>query len=70
MHLLVGFEREEEMHNSTLVELNLEEEENDTTTSCPPFSSGIPPRRKTMFSACKVQLIWAVKPQKLLIRTI
>jgi len=53
MHIFIGFKRKEEMYYSTLAELNLEEEENGTTSSSPSFSSGISTRGKAMLSACK-----------------
>lgn len=53
MHIFIGFKRKEEMYYSTLAELNLEEEENGTTSSSPSFSSGISTRRKAMLSTCK-----------------
>lgn len=53
MNVFIGLKRKEEMYHSTLAELNLEEEENGTTSPSPSFSSGISTRRKAMFSTCK-----------------
>jgi len=53
VHVFIGFKRKKEMYYSTLAELNLEEEENGTTSSSPSFSSGISTRRKAMLSTCK-----------------